>query len=41
MKPYWQGTAGNETINELLDRGNREIFDDFEKLFRKETVYKK
>ena len=41
LKPYWQGTAGNETINELLDRGNREIFDDFEKLFRKETVYKK
>ena len=38
---YWQGTAGNETINELLDRGNREIFDDLEKLFRKETVYKK
>ena len=41
LKPYWQGTAGNETINELLDRGNREIFDDLEKLFRKETVYKK
>ena len=41
LKPYWQGTAGNETINELLDRGNMEIFDDLEKLFRKETVYKK
>ena len=41
LKPYWQGTAGNETINELLDRGNTEIFDDLEKLFRKETVYKK
>ena len=41
LKPYWQGTAGNETINELLDRGNKEIFDDLEKLFRKETVYKK
>ena len=41
LKPYWQGTAGNETINELLDRGNRELFDDLEKLFRKETVYKK
>ena len=41
LKPYWQGTAGNETINELLDRGNKEIFDDLEKLFKKETVYKK
>ena len=41
LKPYWQGTAGNETINELLDRGNKEIFDDLEKLFRKEIVYKK
>ena len=41
LKPYWQGTAGKETINELLDRGNMEIFDDLEKLFRKETVYKK
>ena len=41
LKPYWQGTAGNETINELLDRGNRELFDDLEKLFRKETIYKK
>ena len=41
LKPYWQGTAGNETINELLDRGNKEIFDDLEKLFRKETIYKK
>ena len=41
LKPYWQGTAGNETINELLDRGNKEIFDDLEKLFNKETVYKK
>ncbi len=41
LKPYWQGTAGNGTINELLDRGNRELFDDLEKLFRKETVYKK
>ena len=41
LKPYWQGTAGNETINELLDRGNRELLDDLEKLFRKETVYKK
>ena len=41
LKPYWQGTAGNETINELLDRGNRELFDDLEKLFRKEIVYKK
>ena len=41
LKPYWQGTAGNETINELLDRGNREIFDDLEKLFRREIVYKK
>ena len=41
LKPYWQGTAGNETINELLDRGNRELFDDLEKLFRREIVYKK
>ena len=41
LKPYWQGTAGNETINELLDRGNKELFDDLEKLFNKETVYKK
>ena len=41
LKAYWQGTAGNETINELLDRGNRELLDDLEKLFRKETVYKK
>ena len=41
LKPYWQGTAGNETINELLDRENKEIFDDLEKLFRKEIVYKK
>ena len=41
LKPYWQGTAGNETINELLDRGNKELFDDLEKLFRKEIVYKK
>ncbi len=41
LKPYWQGTVGNETINELLDRGNRELLDDLEKLFRKETVYKK
>jgi len=41
LKPYWQGTAGNETINELLDRGNKELFDDLEKLFRKETIYKK
>ena len=41
LKPYWQGTAGNETINELLDRGNRELLDDLEKLFRKEIVYKK
>ena len=41
LKPYWQGTAGNETINEFLDRGNRELFDDLEKLFRKEIVYKK
>ena len=41
LKPYWQGTAGNEPINELLDRGNRELFDDLEKLFRKEIVYKK
>ena len=41
LKPYWQGTAGNETINELLDRGNKEIFDDLEKLFRREIVYKK
>ena len=41
LKSYWQGTAGNETINELLDRGNKELFDDLEKLFRKETVYKK
>ena len=41
LKPYWQGTAGNETINELLDRGNRGLFDDLEKLFRKEIVYKK
>ena len=41
LKPYWQGTAGNETINELLDRGNKELFDDLEKLFRKEMIYKK
>ena len=41
LKPYWQGTAGNETINELLDRGNRELFDDLEKLFTREIVYKK
>ena len=41
LKPYWQGTAGNETINELLDRGNKELFDDLEKLFRREIVYKK
>ena len=41
LKPYWQGTAGNETINELLDRGNKELLDNLEKIFRKETVYQK
>ena len=40
LKPYWQGTAGNETINELLDRGNKELFDDLEKLFNNEKIYK-
>lgn len=40
LKPYWQGTSGNETINELLDRGNKELFDDLEKLFNKEKIYK-
>ena len=40
LKPYWQETAGNETINELLDRGNKELFDDLEKLFNNEKIYK-
>ena len=41
LKPYWQGTAGNEMINELIDRGNKELLDDLEKLFRREKIYKR
>lgn len=41
LKPYWQGTSGNEMINEMLDRGNQELFDDLEKLFRGEKMYKR
>ena len=41
LKPYWQGTAGNEMINELIDRGNKEWLNDLEKLFRREKIYKR
>ena len=41
IKTILQGTAGNETINELLDRGNKELFDDLESFSEKKQYIKK
>ena len=40
LRPYWVGVSGNKLIDEMLDEGNKEIFDDLEKLFNKEKIYK-
>ena len=40
LRPYWIGVSGNKLIDEMLDEGNKEIFDDLEKLFNKEKIYK-
>ncbi|MFC2541952.1 MAG: PD-(D/E)XK nuclease domain-containing protein, partial [Leptotrichia hofstadii] len=39
-RPYWIGVSGNKLIDEMLDNGNKELFDDLGKLFNKEKVYK-
>ena len=40
LRPYWIGVSGNKLIDEMLDNGNKELFDDLGKLFNKEKVYK-
>ena len=40
LRPYWIGVSGNKLIDEMLDNGNKEIFDDLGKLFNKEKIYK-
>jgi len=40
LRPYWIGVSGNKLIDEMLDKGNKEIFDDLGKLFNKEKIYK-
>ena len=40
LRPYWIGVSGNKLIDEMLDEGNKEIFDDLGKLFNKEKIYK-
>ena len=40
LKAYWIGVSGNKLIDEMLDRGNKELFDDLEKLFSGEKIYK-
>ena len=40
LKAYWIGVSGNKLIDEILDNGNKELFDDLGKLFNKEKVYK-
>ena len=40
LRPYWISVSGNKLIDEMLDEGNKEIFDDLEKLFNKEKIYK-
>lgn len=40
LKAYWIGVSGNKLIDEMLDKGNKELFDDLEKLFSGEKIYK-
>ena len=41
LRPYWIGVSGNKLIDDMLDKGNKELFDDLGKLFNKEKIYKK
>ena len=40
LRPYWIGVSGNKLIDDMLDSGNKELFDDLGKLFNKEKIYK-
>ena len=40
LKAYWVGVSGNKLIDEMLDNGNSELYDDLEKLFNEEKIYK-
>ena len=40
LKAYWIGVSGNKLIDEMLDNGNKELFDDLGKLFNNEKIYK-
>ena len=37
LRPYWIGVSGNKLIDDMLDKGNKELFDDLGKLFNKEN----
>ena len=41
LRSYWIGVSGNKLIDDMLDKGNKELFDDLGKLFNKEKIYKK
>ena len=41
LKAYWVGVSGNKLIDEMLDNGNSQLFDDLEKLFNEEKIYKR
>ena len=40
LRPYWIGVSGNKLIDDMLDKGNKKILDDLEKLFKGEIIYK-
>ena len=40
LRAYWIGVSGNKLIDEMLDRGNKKLFNDLEKLFIGEKIYK-
>lgn len=37
--PYWANTSSNQLISKLLQEGNKEVKESFEKLLRRECIY--
>ena len=40
LEAYWINTSGNDLINSLLMKADKNIFEDLQKLFNKENIYK-
>ena len=40
LEAYWINTSGNDLINSLLMKADKNVFEDLQKLFNKENIYK-